>query len=82
MQGKSEIDINWDNWIKKYFSKEYLIEKEADTNRRDDNVVRLLHLIRDYQLRDPAMADVVMMGQLFDCCDQLGICKMNRFINK
>ena len=34
-------------------------------------------LIKNYQDLEPAMTDVVMIGQLYNCCEQLGLHRIN-----
>ena len=80
--GKSNIDINWIDWIDKYFTKEILNNYRGNAKYRDIRIFKLKQLIQHYQDLEPAMTDVVMIGQLYNCCEQLGIHKINGITNK
>ena len=81
MVEKSNIDINWVDWIDKYFAKEIANNYRANSKYRDVRIFKLRQLIQNYQDLEPAMADVVMIGQLYNCCEQLGIHRINGIAN-
>ena len=66
------IDINWDNWIQENF-----LPATNESNKKivaAQKAIKELILIVQHALEEePVLADVLMLSQLKDCSDQLGL---------
>ena len=70
LQFKSDIDINWLEWLDKMFM---YGDKNSGLKPANRSLHHLKQLLKSSMQIDPSIADVIMLAQLHDCCEQLGI---------
>ena len=73
LQIHDEPDINWLDWLKKHFEPKQHGNLWNKKVKRAACINTLYDLLDHSNIEDPTMADIIMLGQLQDCCDQLGI---------
>ena len=82
LKANSKMTTNWEDWIDRHFPLKDLLNKNSKSNDEVMQIAQLKSLLRNIQDGDPAMRDVIMFGQLYDCCERLGIYRMNMFTNR
>ena len=72
----NDTDINWPQWMDKHLndtsSKQFFSRQGSEAKA----LSRLTSLINETYATDPSFTDVIMLGQLQDCCQELGISRM------
>ena len=79
LKSKYQYEIDWLNWIDKHFITLDESNSMLNLKKEKNNLSKLAQLVRKLQYNEPSMADIVMMGQLHDCCEELGINRMSDF---
>ena len=73
LQMHSEADINWLDWLDKNLGPQKGTKLWEMRAKRTESIDRLYELLNHASNEDPTLADIIMLGQLQDCCDKLGL---------
>ena len=64
-------DINWEVWFDNYFKNDRLSRRKHQESAA--SIDQLRSLIKKASNHEPTFADILMLGQLIDCKEFLGL---------